>query len=177
VSIIISGKPKGRHNMIRIANKPRMILTLAATASLLLGGCMEGVGTKEGVGTIAGAALGGWGGSQIGSGEGRGIAIAAGVLLGGFLGNNIGKGLDKADRLEATRAGYRAFEYNKSGQASSWSNPDSGNSGTVTPRPAYQANNGQYCREYNQSINVGGKRETAVGTACRQSDGTWKVAG
>ncbi len=163
--------------MISTANKTSVILTLATTASLLLGGCMEGVGTKEGVGTLAGAALGGWGGSQIGSGEGRGIAIAAGVLLGGFLGNNIGKGLDKADRLEASRAGYRAFEYNKSGQASSWSNPDSGNSGYVTPRPAYQSSNGQYCREYSQSITVAGDRQTAVGTACRQSDGTWKVVG
>jgi surface antigen len=163
--------------MIRTANKKSAILIMATTAAVMLSGCMENVGTKEGVGTIAGAALGGWGGSQIGSGEGRGIAIAAGVLLGGFLGNNIGKGLDKTDRLEASRAGYRAFEYNKSGQSTSWSNPDSGNSGTVTPRPAYQTNNGQYCREYSQSINVGRNRETAVGTACRQSDGTWKVVG
>jgi surface antigen len=163
--------------MIRTVNKNSAALILVTTASLLLGGCMQGVGTKEGVGTVAGAALGGWAGSQIGSGEGRGIAIAAGVVLGGLFGNNIGKGLDKADRLEAERASYRAFEYNKSGQASNWSNPDSGNSGYVTPRPAYQANNGQYCREYSQSISVDGDRQTAVGTACRQSDGRWKVVG
>jgi surface antigen len=161
--------------MTRTVNKNSVILTLVTTASLLLGGCMENVGTKEGVGTLAGAALGGWAGSQIGSGEGRGIAIATGVVLGGLFGNNIGKGLDKADRLEAGRASYRAFEYNKSGQASSWSNPDSGNSGYVTPRPAYQGSNGQYCREYSQSITIAGDRQTAVGTACRQSDGTWKV--
>jgi surface antigen len=163
--------------MTRIVNKKTAMLTLATAASLMLSGCMENVGKKEGVGTLAGAALGGWAGSQIGSGEGRGIAIAAGVVLGGLFGNNIGKGLDKADRLEAERASYRAFEYNKSGQASEWRNPDSGNSGYVTPRPAYQSSNGQYCREYTQSINVGGDRQTAVGTACRQSDGTWKVVG
>ncbi len=161
--------------MTRLLHKKNMILAATASASMMLSACMQNVGTKEGVGTLAGAALGGWAGSQIGSGEGRGLAIATGVLLGGFLGNNIGKGLDKADRLQAERAGYRAFEYNRSGEASSWRNPDSGNSGYVTPRPAYQSSNGQYCREYSQTINVGGDRETATGTACRQRDGTWKI--
>jgi surface antigen len=157
-------------------NKSALIAAVTA-ASFMLSGCMQGVGTKEGIGTVAGAALGGWAGSQIGSGEGRGIAIATGVVLGGLFGNNIGKGLDKADRLEAQRASYNAFEYNRSGQASSWSNPDSGNSGSYTPRPAYQGRNGQYCREYSSTINVAGDRQTAVGTACRQSDGTWKIVG
>ncbi len=161
--------------MTRTLQKKSASIAIATAAAVLLSGCMQNVGTKEGVGTLAGAALGGWAGSQIGSGEGRGIAIATGVVLGGLFGNQIGKGLDKVDRQEAGRASYRAFEYNRSGQASSWSNPDSGNSGSFVPRPAYQGSNGQYCREYSSTINVAGDRQTAVGTACRQSDGTWKI--
>lgn len=34
---------------------------------------------------------------------------------------------------------------------------------------------GQTCREYQQSITVGGETEEAVGTACLQSDGSWKI--
>jgi len=47
--------------------------------------------------------------------------------------------------------------------------------GTVTPKPAYQTSSGQYCREFQQSITVGGQTQDAYGTACRQPDGTWKV--
>ena len=53
--------------------------------------------------------------------------------------------------------------------------PDSGNSGTVKPQPSYQNASGQYCREYQQTITVDGKTETAYGTACRQPDGSWKI--
>jgi hypothetical protein len=31
------------------------------------------------------------------------------------------------------------------------------------------------CREYTVEGQVGGKRETLVGTACRQADGSWRV--
>lgn len=154
--------------------RSRAIATVIA-ASMMLSACAENIGAKEGVGTLAGAALGGWAGSQIGSGEGRGIAIATGVILGGLFGNQIGKGLDKADRLEAERTGQRALEYNRSGTPSTWYNPDSGNSGSFTPKPAVRADNGQYCREYTQEIVVGGKRETGYGKACRQADGSWKI--
>ncbi|MCB2081911.1 MAG: hypothetical protein H6908_04280 [Hyphomicrobiales bacterium] len=32
-----------------------------------------------------------------------------------------------------------------------------------------------YCREYTREIIIGGKRETAYGTACLQPDGTWEI--
>ncbi len=37
--------------------------------------------------------------------------------------------------------------------------------------------NGEQCREYQRTITIGGKTETAYGTACRQPDGTWKTQG
>ena len=33
----------------------------------------------------------------------------------------------------------------------------------------------EYCREFTQTIEVGGKKEEGYGTACQQPDGSWKV--
>jgi surface antigen len=123
-------------------------------------------------------------GSVIGAGAGAGIAALAGggpgaivgaglggALIGGFIGNR----LDARDKRMATQAAQQAFENNQAGQPSVWQNPDSGNSGSITPTRTYQLANGQYCREYQQTIVVGGERNQAYGTACRQPDGTWKI--
>ncbi len=127
-----------------------------------------------------GAVLGGIGGavagSAFGSGTGRLVGVGAGALLGALLGSEIGKSLDKADQTALNSTTQRALETAPSNQPVSWRNPDSGNSGTITPRPAVQnASNGQYCREFTQTINVGGKSEQGVGTACRQPDGSWRI--
>jgi surface antigen len=61
------------------------------------------------------------------------------------------------------------------GRQISWSNPDSGNSGTVTPTREGRDSAGNQCREYQTTVTVGGKQEQAYGTACRQQDGSWKV--
>ncbi len=149
---------------------------IIAALALTLTACQDGtVGTKQGLGTIAGAALGGLAGSQIGSGTGQLAAVGAGVLLGALLGNEIGKSLDRADQLAMQRTTQRTLEFQPSGTVSTWQNPDSGNYGTITPKPGYQTSSGQYCREFQQSITVGGQTQDAFGTACRQPDGTWKV--
>ncbi len=75
----------------------------------------------------------------------------------------------------AAAAAQRAFESNQVGQPSVWTNPDSGNSGSVTPTRTYQIANGQYCREYRQTIVIGGQQQQAYGTACRQPDGSWQI--
>ena len=74
-----------------------------------------------------------------------------------------------------TATANKAFEQNQTGQTSVWNNPNSGNSGTVTPTKTYQLATGQYCREYTQTILIGGEQHQTYGTACRQADGTWKV--
>ena len=68
-----------------------------------------------------------------------------------------------------------ALEKNPIGRTSSWSNPDSGHSGTVTPTRTYQTASGGPCREYQQTVTIDGKTEQAYGRACRQSDGSWKI--
>jgi len=135
----------------------------------------RGVGEKEGVGTLIGAGLGALAGSQIGGGKGRMAAVAIGALLGAFAGNEIGKSLDKADLAALENAGERARSA-PIGKTIDWSNPQSGNSGTVTPtREGRHTGSGNYCREFKQTVTIDGRTEEAYGVACRQPDGSWKI--
>lgn len=154
----------------------KKLIPLLAVASLAVAGC-EGQGPKQLGGTLIGAAAGGVLGAQAGKGRGKLVTTAIGTLAGAWLGSEVGKSLDRADRLAMSQTTQKALEKAETGQVSSWKNPDSGNSGTITPRKTYQRASGQYCREYQQTITVGGKTEQAYGTACRQPDGTWKIAG
>jgi surface antigen len=123
-------------------------------------------------------------GSVIGAGLGAGIAALAGggagaivgsALAGGVIGGAIGHHLDKKDKALAAQAAQQAFEHNRTGQPTAWNNPDSGNNGSITPTRTYQIATGQYCRQYEQTINIGGEPQQSYGTACRQADGTWQV--
>jgi surface antigen len=137
-------------------------------------GIMNGGGVnKQDAGTVLGAVGGGFLGNQIGGGSGRAVATVGGVLLGGLLGNQVGKSLDNADLAAYNQASQRAMENGQPGQALPWHSQNA--SGTVTPSNYYQSSNGQYCREYTQTITVGGSTKQGYGTACRQSDGTWKI--
>ena len=131
--------------------------------------------TKEQIGTLGGAVGGAWIGSNVGKGKGNIAAIAAGTLLGAYLGNQVGTTLDKADMAYYNQTSQYALEETKTGQVSSWTNPDSGSKGTITPTRTYQMSDNTYCREYTQTIEVGGKKVDGFGTACRQPDGTWKI--
>lgn len=143
--------------------------------SIGLAGCAQTVGNKEFGGTLLGAGLGGLLGSQIGGGKGKMIAIGVGVLLGGLLGSEIGRSLDRADKLYMIQATQNSLENSPTGSLTGWRNPDSGNQGTITPLATYRKPSGQYCREYQSDITVGGKTEQAYGTACRMPDGSWEV--
>ena len=127
---------------------------------------------KAVLGSLGGAAAGA--GIAAIAGGSAGWIVAAG-LAGGLLGGAIGAHLDSKDKQMAAQAAASAFENNRTGQPSGWKNPDSGNSGTVTPTRTYQAASGQYCREYRQDITVGTEKHQAYGTACRQPDGSWKI--
>lgn len=155
-------------------------------AGLMLAACAEqqyGAGghgrdpyfNKTNVGTLAGAAGGAALGSTIGKGRGNIAAIAIGTLLGAGLGREIGSSLDRADLSYYNQTSQQAMEYGQPGTSLPWRNPQSGNSGTITPSNYYETAQGQYCREYSQTINVGGRSQQGYGTACRQPDGTWKI--
>lgn len=134
----------------------------------------DGPGTKQTIGGLGGAALGGLLGSQIGSGRGQLAATGAGVLIGALVGSEIGRSMDDVDRLKAQQA-YQSAQSAPVGETIAWNNPNTGNSGTVTPVRDGTSTTGAYCREFQQTVTVGGKTENAYGTACRQPDGSWKI--
>jgi len=143
-------------------------LTVAACENSSLGG------TKQTIGTLGGAAAGGLFGAQFGSGSGQLAATAAGALLGAFIGSEIGRTMDEVDRQRAEVAYQRATTA-PVGETITWNNPNSGNSGTVTPTREGQSSTGAYCREFQQTVIIGGKEEEAYGVACRQPDGAWEI--
>ncbi len=130
---------------------------------------------KQDIGTLAGVVGGGIIGSNVGGGKGKIAGTIGGALLGGLIGSEIGRSLDSADRAAMEGSTQRALETSQPGQSLPWKNAQSGNSGTITPSNYYQNSQGQYCREYTQTITVGGKRQEGHGTACRQPDGSWKI--
>ena len=140
-------------------------------AVVALAGCE---GNKQLGGGLVGAGLGGLVGSQFGGGTGKLIMTGVGVLAGALVGSSVGQSLDRADQLAAQRNTQQALETAPTGQVVRWQNPDNGNSGYVRPTRTYQTA-GQYCREYQQTVIIGGREEQAFGKACRQPDGQWKV--
>ncbi len=154
----------------------KTFLTLSVVAGLAL--AVSGCATenwnwnKQTMGTGAGAVLGGIAGSKVGGGNGQLWATGVGTLLGAFIGSEIGKTLDKADLMYASQATEQAYSADI-GQTIDWENPESGNHGSVTPVREGHADNGDYCRQYQQTIVVDGQAETAYGTACKQADGSW----
>ncbi len=154
------------------------LLPVILVASLATTGCQQGgdgssdFGPKTGIGAALGAAGGGLLGAAAGGGA---TGIAAGVLLGGLLGGATGSMLDSQDKRTAAATTQQALENKPSGTTTAWNNPDSGNSGTVTPVRTYQSASGQYCREFEQTVTIGGKPQKSYGTACRQPDGSWQI--
>lgn len=129
--------------------------------------------TKEESGTFLGALGGALLGSAVTNDSSVGVAI--GTLAGAYIGRDLGRSLDEADQRRMYEATQGALETGISGASSTWYNPDSGNRGSVTPQPSFENTQGQYCREYQQSVTIGGQVETAYGTACRQPDNSWKI--
>jgi surface antigen len=149
-----------------------MLLVALPTLSCTSLANMTSDNPKAVLGSLGGAAAGA--GIAAIAGASSGWIVAAG-LAGGLLGGAIGHRLDNKDKQMAAEAAAHAFEDNRTGQAASWHNPDSGNSGSITPTKTYQASSGQYCREYRQDVVIGGEKQQAYGTACRQPDGSWKI--
>jgi surface antigen len=152
-----------------------VLLSFVAVTMVLTGCQTSGWGTKQTIGTGSGAVLGGLAGSQVGDGSGRLWATGAGVLLGAFLGGEVGASLDRADKVYMGQAQQRAYQA-PVGETIAWNNPETGNSGTYTPvREGVSSATQRYCREYQQTIVVGGQEQAAFGTACQMQDGSWEV--
>jgi surface antigen len=153
----------------------KSVLVLVVVSLVMVGCAPYGHGPKEQQGTFIGAASGALLGAQVGSGQGRLVAVAIGTLAGALLGQDVGRTLDKADRMAMQQNAQYALEHAPTNTSTTWRNPDSGNAGALMPVETYQSKSGEYCREYRQTVSIGGQRQEAYGTACRQPDGNWKI--
>lgn len=147
---------------------------LAIILAVVLAGCetTQGGHEKAVIGGLGGATVGG----LLAAGFGANPAVIAGsVILGGLVGGAVGNRMDEKDKQRANQAAAKALETAPSGQSVAWKNPDTNHAGTVTPTHTYQNASGQYCREYQQTITIGGEPHQSHGTACRQPDGSWQI--
>lgn len=151
---------------------PKIVTAVVVCSAIALAGCAEGQNTTGA--TLGGAALGGLLGSQFGRGDGRLAMTALGTLAGAAIGNQIGRKMDDVDRMKMREAEQRAYAA-PINETIIWNNPNTGNSGRVTPIRDGRRQSGEYCREFQSEINVGGQREKGYGTACQQPDGSWKI--
>ncbi len=150
--------------------KRKYALLLLFIIPLLLSSCKN-----EQSGTAIGAGVGGLLGSRFGkTSESKLLYTGIGAVLGGTLGNAIGKKLDEVDRQAARETQFNTLEYSRADIGNTWSNPKTGNKGTVVAGKRYEER-GKICRDYRHTIYIEGKPETLKGVACRNSDGTWSA--
>jgi len=152
------------------------IMRLAPVLALALavGACDSTSGPKQTIGTLGGAAAGGLLGAQFGHGAGGLAAVAVGTLVGALVGSEIGKSMDDTDKMRHQQAAAQAYSA-PVGETINWNNPQTGNRGAVTTTRDGYSSAGSYCREFQQTIVVGGRSEKGFGTACQQPDGSWKI--
>jgi len=153
----------------------KSFIAICLLGAVAIPGCASNPyqGPNEQSGMIIGVVLGGLLGNQVhGHGAGRTVAVIAGTLAGAVIGGSIGRSMDATDRI---RPGA-TLESVRTGVTSSWRNPDTGNTYTVTPTKTFDTGTGP-CREYTIDATIGGRPEQVYGTACRQADGSWKVQG
>jgi surface antigen len=155
---------------MKIHTKLSSLSIVGVFASLMfVYGCETTTHAQEG--EVIGAVIGGVVGSQVGRGDTRTAAIILGTIAGSMIGRHIGETMDDTDRMMTARS----LNESRTGQSTSWVNPDTGYEYTVTPTRTYEASGGP-CREFQLDATVGGRTDQDVyGTACLQADGSWLV--
>lgn len=136
--------------------------------------------TNEKVGSATGAIIGAVIGSKIGgsmdSRSGRILGASLGAIFGSIIGKEIAKTLSETDLRRSDETAQETMESAKTGDTVKWSNPDSGNSGTYKATSDRQPGEDQDCREFESTVIIDGQEKVATGRACRQADGSWKIA-
>ena len=147
-------------------------LMLVGLVSLpLISGCATKMETGAVVGALTGGALAYGLGQDSSKKE---LWTVLGIGLGAMIGQNIGKQLDERDRYLMAQTFEHTMEKAPTNSTGQWQNPDTGHGGTITPTNTI-VTNGTPCREFTQTVSIGGQMQEAYGTACRQADGSWKI--
>lgn len=146
-----------------------------------------------------GAILGAAGGAAIGSNIGKGKGNVAAIAIGTLVGASFGHSLTSGGRSYSTTTTYYNDDHHhyNNRRNNRWHDRYAYNNYT-TYRPVYTSNywvsppppptpviiqtsapvaytNPSYCREFTETINVGGQLQQGYGVACRQPDGSWQI--
>ena len=152
-------------------------LCAGLSLAMLLAGC-GGMSQNETTGTVLGGAAGAVIGSQFGKGTGKNVATAIGAVLGATVGREIGVSLDEASRRQAGEATHRALETADVGTRITWDNPANAGApakGTTVVTRQGADQQGRTCREFQQTVTIGGEEVQSYGTACRDDNGDWQL--
>ena len=137
----------------------------------LISGCATKMQTGTALGALTGGALAYGLGQDSSNKE---IWTVLGIGLGAMIGQNIGQQLDERDRYLMAQTFEHTMEKAPTNAIGQWENPNTGHGGTITPTHT-TVTNGTPCREFTQTVSIGGQMQEAYGTACRQADGSWKI--
>jgi surface antigen len=92
-----------------------------------------------------------------------------------FLDGSVLGQLSARDKSEAASAQFNALTFGRPGAPRTWVG-DKGVSGSVTVGPYVTVNNTN-CRDFTHTVTIAGAPHAKKGTACREADNTWSVAG
>ena len=171
-------------NFLNLFMKKIVICSLFSLLLVNLSGCADQYGNTnyEGGATLGGVATGAFLGSRFGSGNSAIIGGAIGAIAGGFLGNKIGKRMDANARAKMNQTALYALNSGEVGRNYDWNSGDSNGSFVITNDSRVRGNGysdkmhrNEYCREFTQKINIGGRIETGYGKACRKPNGDWEI--
>lgn len=165
----------GLANFKLLLNSKMLRLALAASLACSAGACSWNEKRSETLGGVVGGVLGAVLGSKAGKGTGKSVGVALGATLGTMWGQDVVKGLTDVDKVFQDRTTNDTLEYGEPGEAVTWSNPDSGNSGSVAAGEPFKNDTGEDCRTFETTMEIEGEDHTTEGTACRMADGTWQV--
>jgi surface antigen len=108
--------------------------------------------------------------------EERGAHATTGALpASGF--NELRARLDQSDRQAAYQALALALDELGDGVTLVWKRPERGLVGKIKPVSAFRDDKGRVCRHVVYSLSLGGYEREIEGNACRESDGSWTLAG
>ncbi len=147
----------------------RMAIVGIVSSMFALQGCETTSHAQQG--EVIGAVIGGVVGAQVDGGDSRTAAIIIGTIAGAMIGRHIGQSMDDTDRMMTAQS----LNDSRTGESTTWVNPDTGYRYTVTPTRTFEESSGP-CREFQLDATVGGQTDQNVyGTACLQADGSWLV--
>jgi surface antigen len=102
------------------------------------------------------------------------IATATGGVFGALIVSELIHNMNDVDRLQVNQANVTARS-TPIGRQITWNNPQSSNAGSIIATRDGYSESGKYCREFYQTVSIGGNTEDAYGVACRQPDGSWQI--